>query len=322
MREFAHRLRNAVPRPLTEELILKWADAHFDRTGQWPRIGMGRIVDAHGETWTNIHAALSQGQRGLLGGSSLAQLLAKERGVRNQSALPPLCKEQILAWADAHFARTGQWPSVKAGSIAEKPGEKWRNVDNALRIGLRGLSGGSSLARLLTEERGVKNPSAPPPLTKQRILAWADAHHACTGQWPNTTLDSIGDAPDETWIGINNALNRGLRSLAGGSSLAQLLAEERGVRNRSALPPLTQDQILAWVDAHFRRTGRWPKADSGEIEDAPGEKWMSVENALRIGLRRLPGRSSLARLIKEHRGDSTNMIELGVESDTILGKEG
>ena len=34
MREFAQRLRDAAPRPLTEEQILAWADAHHERTGQ------------------------------------------------------------------------------------------------------------------------------------------------------------------------------------------------------------------------------------------------------------------------------------------------
>jgi hypothetical protein len=32
------------------------------------------------------------------------------------------------------------------------PDEKWRNIDNALRYGLRGLPGGSSLAKLLAEK--------------------------------------------------------------------------------------------------------------------------------------------------------------------------
>ena len=40
--------------------------------------------------------------------------------------------------------------------------------------------------------------------------------------------------------GISNAaLDLGLRGLPGGSSLAQLLAEKRGVRNMMALPDLS-----------------------------------------------------------------------------------
>ncbi len=62
------------------------------------------------ETWKIVDAALRSGLRGLPGESSLAQLLAKKRGVRNHLALPPLRPKKILVWADAHFARTGRWP--------------------------------------------------------------------------------------------------------------------------------------------------------------------------------------------------------------------
>jgi hypothetical protein len=295
---------SALPQ-FTKDQVLAWADAHFERTGYWPNKDTGRILEAPSETWVAVNYALKQGNRGFPGGSSLTQILASERGVRNSAALPPLTKDQILAWADAHFERTGKWPKIDTGPVVGAPDETWTNVHAALSQGQRGLPGGSSLAQLLAKERGVRNQAALPPLTEDQILAWADAYHARTGQWPNTTLGSISDALDETWVSINNALSNGSRGLPGGSSLAKLLAEERGVRNRSALSPLTKDQILAWADMHFRRTGRWPKAESGSVEDAPGEKWMSVENALRLGLRGLSGGSSLARLIKEHRSNSS-----------------
>jgi hypothetical protein len=62
---------------------------------------------------------------------------------------------QVLAWAEAHRRRTGAWPRVHSGPVAESPGETWRRIDSALRYGLRGLEGGSSLARLLEHERGI-----------------------------------------------------------------------------------------------------------------------------------------------------------------------
>ena len=46
---------------------------------------------------------------------------------------------------------------------------------------------------------------------------------------------------------------------------AQLLAEERGARNRAALPQLTRVQILEWADSHFAQKGRWPTTTSGPI---------------------------------------------------------
>jgi hypothetical protein len=66
---------------------------------------------------------------------------------------PHLTVKQILAWADAHHARTGRWPSVRSGPVPESPGEKWQNIDQALYLGLRGLPRGDRLARLLARHR-------------------------------------------------------------------------------------------------------------------------------------------------------------------------
>src|SRR5262249_5777979 len=70
-------------------------------------------------------------------------------------------------------------------------------------------------------------------------------------------------------------------------------------------PPLTVEQILAWADRHRRRTGRWPRRDSGPVADAPGETWVNVGQALEKGLRGLPRGLSLPRLRARHRGVPT-----------------
>src|SRR5215470_18089384 len=65
--------------------------------------------------------------------------------------------------------------------------------------------------------------------------------------------------------------------------------------------PMTIRQILAWADEHRRLTGRWPRIDS-EPKGLPiGETWCAVNSALSKGERGLPGGSSLARLLAEHR---------------------
>jgi hypothetical protein len=211
---------------------------------------------------------------------------------------PDLSVTQILAWADAHHACTGAWPRHDSGPILEGPlGENWRKVDNALRYGLRGLPGGSSLPKLLAAERGVRNRKGLPPLTEALILSWADAHFSRHGSWPHQDLGPIPEAPGESWGGVAHALLEGLRGLAGGSSLAQLLADERGVRNRAGLPRLTLRQVRVWAAAHRERTGQWPNADSGPIPEAPGETWSAVRVALSLGRRGLPAGSSLARML-------------------------
>src|SRR5262249_19229075 len=101
-----------------------------------------------------------------------------------------------------------------------------------------------------------------PPLSVSQILDWADAYHSRTGKWPNSATGPIPEAPGETWSSVNSALARGSRGLPGGSSLAQLLTEERGKQREQMPHRLSVGQILAWADAHHERTGRWPTAAS------------------------------------------------------------
>jgi hypothetical protein len=327
------RHKKYLPR-LTPTLILTWADAHHARTGDWPRQNTGPVIDAPGETWSGVDCSLWEGCRGLPGGSSIAQLLAARRGVRNQMALPPLTPEQILTWADAHHARTGEWPRQNTGPIIGAPGETWQTVAQVLLVGLRGLPGGSSLARLLQAERGVRNSAAVPRLQRWEILFWADAHYDRTGHWPNTKSGAIPEAPGETWKRVDSALWAGVRGLPGGDSLFRLLdrrckrrnpallpplttepvpartdAHRRrsGVRNSAAVPPLTREQILGWADAHHTHTGRWPIATTGPIAGVPGQTWAAVNAALESGTRGLPKGGSLPRLLAEHRGTRNHM---------------
>jgi hypothetical protein len=215
---------------------------------------------------------------------------------------PPLTVPQILAWCDVFHARTGDWPRTSTADCAEPPtGENWRRLDNALRLGLRTLPGGSSLAQLLDEHRGVRNKQDLPPLTHEAILTWADQHRERSGSWPNEDSGPVLTAPGEVWYNVNAALREGLRTLPGGETLALLIAQKRGVRNKASTPPLTVERILAWGDAWYAARGQWPKHDDGPIPDAPEETWDAVEAALYNGCRGLKGGSSLYALLKRYR---------------------
>ena len=74
-------MRNIKDLPnLTIEQILKWADKHKKRTGEWPRQKSGEVTTGTpGETWLGIDHSLRRGSRGLPGGSSLAKLLDEKR---------------------------------------------------------------------------------------------------------------------------------------------------------------------------------------------------------------------------------------------------
>jgi hypothetical protein len=250
-----------------------------------------------------------------------------------QAAAPAdLTVERILSWADAFHAAHGQWPSGRvdlgSGPVEGAPGETWQGINRALVLGGRGLPGDSSLAELLAEHRGVPlsdmGPKAfadkvwaweqeqfpvrrprrripeeyrRPKLTIANILAWADAHHRATGEWPHNRMGPVQGIPFEyTWRVIDSSLAKGLRGLPGASSLAQLLDEHRTMG-----PPLTVDQILTWADAHHTATGRWPTFTSGPVLGAEDETWARLDTLLRTGGRGLRPGLNLLLLLEKHR---------------------
>jgi len=282
--------------------VLAWADEFHQRHGRWPTLNSGRIAGTLDETWRRVDSALRLGLRGLPGGVSLARFLVEKRGARNHTNLPRLSIKQVLAWADAHQKRTGQWPRETAGPVHESPQEGWHAVDRALRAGVRGLPRGSSLARLLAKHRRVRNIQELPRLSVEKILTWADRHRRRTGRWPTSQMGTIAEAPTETWSAVNAALQLGRRGMQGGISLVQLLAKHRGARNAKHLTRLTQQQVLAWADAHHARTGQWPSRKSGVVVGSNGDTWACIDRALMNGQRGLAAGQSLFRLLKKHRG--------------------
>jgi hypothetical protein len=148
------RLRQARRPELTIKQILAWADHEFEQKGRWPRTTDLHLLADRNEKWRNIDNSLRSGGRGLPRGGSLARLLAKRRGVRNRSDLPPLSEQQIVRWAKEHYRHRGTWPHADSGPVIDVPGEKWDNIDVFLQDGLRGLPGGDSIARLLARECG------------------------------------------------------------------------------------------------------------------------------------------------------------------------
>jgi hypothetical protein len=208
-------MRRSFRRPrLSIRQILEWADAHFERTGRWPRAKDGSVIESVADKWAGIDDVLSRGCRGLPGGSSLPRLSAER-------------VDDILAWADDFYRRHGRWPSKDSGAIHAAPGENWNVVSGCLRSGFRGLPGGSTLAQLLALHRGKRNPAQLPPLRIDEILAWADDFHRRHGHWPHNASGAIEAAPGETWRFVDKCLRNGLRGLPGGSSLSQLMARYR-----------------------------------------------------------------------------------------------
>jgi hypothetical protein len=144
---------------------------------------------------------------------------------------PALTVAKILTWADAHHARTGHWPRCTDGRLTPSSNEKWRNIDQLLRQGGRGLPGGDSLPQLLERERQVRNLGALPGFTVEEVCSWVRLHHEQTGRWPHVDAGAITDAPGETWESVERALREGRRGFPGGDTLAHFVARHFGVRN-------------------------------------------------------------------------------------------
>jgi len=222
--------------------------------------------------------------------------------MQSQIALPRLTVEQVLAWADAHHRRTGKWPHLESGKVYEQSSQTWNGINVALCGGYRGLRGGVTLAQLLMKHRGIRSHRALPKLTIRRILSWADAYYQQTGHWPNFRSGRVEGSGGETWLIIERALQHGGRGLPGGTSLARFLNHYRRVPHRLIRPRLTIETVLKWAEAHFRRTGQWPNRKSGSVQGTQGEKWQSIDAALRDGRRGLPGGLSVHLLLGKYRG--------------------
>ena len=286
---------------MTIKQVLAWADNHHRRTGRWPTNKSGAVRGSAGETWSKVHNALFEGNRGFPGDSSLARLLEQRRGVRNIQHLPRLTIKEILRWVDLHRKRTGRWPKPDSGPIPRSGGETWDGIQGALFTGGRGLHSGNTLAKVLDRHRGVRNTGDLPALRIQQILRWADSHHNHTGKWPTKSSGAVPQAPGERWSAINVSLFEGLRGLRRGSSLPRLLSKHRGVRNMHDLPKLSTKQILKWADAYYKREKGWPQRSSGKIPRTGGENWESINYALKKGNRGMSGGWSLARFLNRYR---------------------
>lgn len=95
---------------------------------------------------------------------------------------PILTDAMIIDAAWRYRERMDRWPSAMSGDATpdfEFP-EVWSSVNTALREGRRGLSGNTTLAKVLDAVRGPRD-----DLTEQEILEGARMFRARTGRWPS-----------------------------------------------------------------------------------------------------------------------------------------
>lgn len=282
----------------TEAELFKMIRRHYRLTGQWPHKHSGRLASDPDKNWQSIDAMLVRDSRREGMRITLADIVAKARGIPNPRNLAPLSVEQVLQWADDFRQKTGRWPQRKKHRHLEPaPDITWFSIDTHLRRGTRGLPAVGGLASFLDKHRNVRNKADAPPVTINEILAWADEHHERTGQWPSSQSGPVHDVPNENWMSLNEALKFGRRGLRTRTTLANLLAKHRGKPHPFHLPKLTERKILQWANAHFKHTGAFPYGKAGLLIDQPGEKWSAIDAALQCGSRGLPGGDTLRKLL-------------------------
>lgn len=151
--------------PLSEKLIVNWVAQFIDIHKEKPLRSSGVIEFASGEhkgiTWFAVDSALKRGKRGISEKSSLASLIEKNFSLKNHMNLSPLTEELIISWVVQYMDIHGKKPGQGSGEIEfvseAYKGITWLAVNTALDKGGRGLSGGSSIAKLIEKHLRIKN---------------------------------------------------------------------------------------------------------------------------------------------------------------------
>ena len=144
----------AVGGPLTEEVIVKAAIQHFEKTGRWPTANdsTSEIPLLPGDNWQAINAAGQIGGRNLKKGRTLAEILKPIKVQYGSKVVGgPLTEEVIVNAAIQHFEKTGRWPTCadSTSKIPLLPGDNWTAINAAGQTGIRNLEKGRTLAEIL-----------------------------------------------------------------------------------------------------------------------------------------------------------------------------
>ncbi|MBN8521251.1 MAG: hypothetical protein J0L77_05060 [Alphaproteobacteria bacterium] len=296
------------------------------QTGRWPTQKSGLVKHgpyANGRiTFLALGKALSVGSRGLTGGSSLPQ---ECEYVSNQFKLNYV---NVLKQSNYDLNKiretifetrrqTGKWPSMERGLVKYGPyadgKTKFHALNAALKNGLRGLPGGSSIAdqcSIVSEQFGLDyfNIFKQPNYDLEKIREILLKARMETGRWPTRSSGLVQYEPyadgKTKYATFDAALRKGRRGLSGRSSLSQecaFVSKRYGLDyiNLKAQPSYNLEIIHETILKTRQATGQWPKMEWGLIQHglyADGKTtFISIDSALRLGIRGLKGGSSLAR---------------------------
>lgn len=315
------KLRDAIQMsraPLSIELIIDWLRQYMNKYNKKPRMQSGIIEFAIGPyeniTWSAINAALWKGGRGLPGGSSLANLIEEQFGIRNKMNLPGLTEAIIHEWIEQFIKKYHRKPIASDGTVefanGRYTGETWGAIDSSLLAGVRGLIGGSSLAQFIEQNFSIRSYCKPPELSLEQIKDWIQQHISKYDKKPTAKSGVVefaeGEYKGTSWATIAHAMRNGVRGLVKGLSLAEFIKNVFNISNHYACKPLTVDIIYNWISQFIDKHDRKPTQNDGIIEFAKDEykemTWSTLNSHLWKGGRGLSGGSSLSQFIKTHFG--------------------
>jgi len=207
--------------------------------------------------------------------------------------------KQLLGWIDSHHMRTGEWPHIESGRVAEAPDLAWATIHARLKKGDVEGARERSLTRILRDHRGIWDSRGSVRLSPALVLKWADQHFARTGEWPITLSGPVQGRKGEMWCNIDVAMRNARRGYPRRQSLSQLLQDQRGEMYRPTGPQLTVRQVVDLAAAHERRYGVRPTAKFGEVHRLPGVMWSQINNWLRFGQHGLRGGQTLAEVLDQ-----------------------
>ena len=96
--------------------------------------------------------------------------MAENQASTTKEGRQAFTKELILEWAKIYQSKNNEWPSAKSEMI-DGVNESWKNIDECLKTGGRGLEGGSSLSQLSIEHdlEGYQSSYVAPTLDEVQV---------------------------------------------------------------------------------------------------------------------------------------------------------
>jgi hypothetical protein len=225
-----------------------------------------------------------------------------------------LNEDLIKSWAQEYKAKHGKYPSSLSKEVEMIPDcfkiRGWRALDSSLRVGGRGLSGGSSLVFLLGGNRvKQKNLLVGEELVqelKKSLLNFKEKE----GKFPSRYLSGSFLSDGSTLKSIDRAFqrrNRGLDKI-GCKTLSDFMRKEFGEGPTGII--LKIDDVKKEIREYIRIGKERLTRNSVDFALFDGTSAENLRGLLKSGSRGLPKGSSLSKLVDEVESEMRQAGEL------------